>query len=379
VPESCPDLLIAGASARAAAFSAVRGGLVVAAADLFADRDLAAVAEATMIRHWPNEIERWAARYPSSVPFLYTGGLENYPELLDRIGQRRPLTGVAGASLELSRNPETLFELLSGYRVAVAPLRQASDRRDVQWLLKPRRGAGGRGIRRLGSEEEVRSSEEYVQEFVAGTAGSAAFLAMADGRVELIGLCESLRGLDPGANSFAYYGSIVRRDWMSESLERAGCALASVGLRGLFGIDFVRRDDGEAVIVEVNPRFTASMELHELSSGRSLVAEHLEACGALARPLPFIEFPTLRDAVTGKRVVYAPQQLTCHLDQVPSCDEIRSGGYTLADLPHRGVPIDAAMPICTVIARAEDVPTCRKKLTEGENAVLAQCEIDSPR
>ncbi len=278
---SCPDLLIAGASARAATYSALRGGLVVATADLFADRDLSAVADATIVKHWPDEIEPWAARFPSSVPFLYAGGLENHPELLERITKSRRVCGIVGETLLLCRTPETLVEILSAHCVAVAPLREPGETCVGEWLVKPRRGAGGRGIRRFQAGSEIHA-EQYVQKFIPGTAGSAAFLAMSDGNAELIGVCESLHGLNLNANPFAYYGSIVRRDWTNETLERAGSVLAANGLRGLFGVDFIRQNDGTYVIIEINPRFTASMELYELSSGRSLVAEHLEAFGVLA-------------------------------------------------------------------------------------------------
>lgn len=380
MPVSRPNILIAGASARAATFSAIRRGLVVAAADLFADRDLAFVADVTVIKRWPDDIELWASRYPSSVPFVYTGGLENHPDLLRRIGRERLVAGNVGKPLESARTPESLYAILTARNIPVAQLSGSVCSSEVQWLLKPRRGAGGRGVRLLSPGFAANLTEEYLQEFIAGTAGSAAFLVAAGGNVECLGMCESLVGLDPTAHRFAYYGSIVRRDWKSELLEQAGQALAAIGLRGLLGIDFIHTPDGRYVVVEVNPRFTASMELYELSSGRSLVAEHLDAFGALPSRSPSTFSLQGSDAVFGKRIVYAPHDLTCDLVEPPIFREICSGAYVQADLPQREAIVEAATPICTVIAQAEDGETCSLELEKRERAVLAACAaIDSRR
>ncbi|MBW3539720.1 MAG: hypothetical protein KY476_05570, partial [Planctomycetes bacterium] len=58
------SLLIAGASARAAAQSAVRSGWSVTALDLFADRDLAATCEAVRVESYPWGLIAAAAAAP---------------------------------------------------------------------------------------------------------------------------------------------------------------------------------------------------------------------------------------------------------------------------------------------------------------------------
>ncbi len=376
---SRPDILIVGASTRAAAFSAVRTGLRVAAADLFADWDLASVAETAVIENWPADIEGWAEQFAPSVPLVYTGGLENHPVLLDRIARSRQVAGVVGDSLRSVRNPEKLSELMSAHGVPIARLGGTELDRSRRWLVKPRNGGGGRGIRPLTTEATSASSDDYLQEFVDGTAGSAAYLASGDGEVELIGTCESLRGLHPDADPFAYFGSIVRRDWAPTMLEHAGRVLATIGLRGLFGIDFVRRESGECVVLELNPRYTASMELYELSQGRSLVAELLAIfdveIGVGIRQRSHSSAVGPREAVIGKRIVYAPRDLTCHVTPLPTRQAIEACEYDLADIPAPNTSVPARAPICTVIAKAATVAACRMQLEQREQAVLAQCDI----
>ena len=94
------DVLILGASARAAIHSARRAGLTPHAADLFADRDATAYATVRKcdLADYPDGLERLADTFPP-MPWLYTGGLENHPELVDRVAAKRPLWGNCSAVL----------------------------------------------------------------------------------------------------------------------------------------------------------------------------------------------------------------------------------------------------------------------------------------
>src|SRR3954451_2715318 len=84
------EVIVIGASVRAMAFSAIRAGYKVYAIDLFADRDLAAVCPAVKIERYPQDFEAALAGGPQA-PWTYTGALENYPQLIERLGTIRPL------------------------------------------------------------------------------------------------------------------------------------------------------------------------------------------------------------------------------------------------------------------------------------------------
>jgi hypothetical protein len=101
------QLILVGASARAAAFSALRAGLEPYAIDCFADRDLAAVCPAVRIDRYPHDFEPALARAPHA-PWIYTGGLENHPRLVERLARLRPLLGNAGRGLQEARQPTRL-------------------------------------------------------------------------------------------------------------------------------------------------------------------------------------------------------------------------------------------------------------------------------
>src|SRR5437764_13656443 len=98
------SLVIVGASVRAAAQSAIRAGFAPLACDLFADVDLRRICSAVRVNGYPQGLASAAAGYPPA-PWLYTGGLENHPDLVDQIGRDRPLLGVGGDALRGVRDP----------------------------------------------------------------------------------------------------------------------------------------------------------------------------------------------------------------------------------------------------------------------------------
>ena len=143
-------LLIVGASARAAAFSALRAGLRPECADLFADADLRARCPV-----WPVAAEGYprsfldlpALRDPG--PWMYTGGFENRPDLIDALARRRQsLWGNPAGVLRRVRSP---FEVCGALRAAglPCPVAWAGDTPPAEgrWLLKPRHGGAWCAVR----------------------------------------------------------------------------------------------------------------------------------------------------------------------------------------------------------------------------------------
>src|SRR4051794_35137718 len=107
------DLLIFGASARAAAFSALRANLRPWCADLFADADLQARCPVFRLAPggYPQGFVKAAEQGPPG-PWLYTGGLENRPALVRQIAALRPLWGNDEKVLRKVRSPRFLANLL---------------------------------------------------------------------------------------------------------------------------------------------------------------------------------------------------------------------------------------------------------------------------
>jgi predicted ATP-grasp superfamily ATP-dependent carboligase len=374
-------LTIIGASVRAAAQSAARAGFSPYAIDCFADRDLAELCPATRIDNYPRGFWRAMAAAPDA-PWMVTGGLENYPRLIERLAGLRPLWGNPPDVLREVRDPRKLRRILADANLSMPGEPKYGERA----LLKPLRGSAGLGIRGASEREFAHPPRgSHLQKFVEGMPASAAFVA-AGGNAVLLGATRQLLGRDWGHQlPFLYVGSIgplALSDVQSEQIVQLGQVLAQqFRLVGLFGVDLVM--DGERVwTIEVNPRYTASMEILERVTGESFIAMHASACqlnegvGSLWRERP----PSIGKSTSakdsrppgaarcfGKAVVYARQELTIG-NHMPWDDPAVSGQF--ADLPHGGQIIQASHPIVTVFAEGDSTVEVETKLRARADALL---------
>lgn len=374
-------ILILGASTRAAAQSAVRAGLRPICADLFADQDLREIAEVLPITgRYPQALPE-VARLAPDCPWMFTGALENHPEILERISAERPLWGNPADVVRRVRDPIRVSDALSRSGLPTASIRTADDPPDPDgnWLLKPLRGAAGRGIvvwDRQARIARTLGEPHYFQERLRGSSISAVYVAFPD-RTMLAGISRQLTGDGVrGAAPFRYAGSlgpVASNDAVSRQIEQTGRIVADrFGLRGLFGCDFVE-DGKQARLTEVNPRYTASVEIHEYALEVSLIDLHRRACES---------FPGLHGKgnqtealqcrerwIVGKHILYAERDLN-----VPSLDEFvrvddASRVPSLADIPAPGTLVTAGHPICTVLASGPSVRLCEESLAARVQAV----------
>jgi predicted ATP-grasp superfamily ATP-dependent carboligase len=364
------SVLIVGVSTRALAESASRAGYSCQSVDAFGDLDQKSrVSNVGLSRDLGRSYSAAAAvavgrRFPAACA-AYVGDLENHPAAVRRLARGRRLLGNTPATLVRVRNPVTLAEAVrrGGGRVPLTLL--PSQARDgpagVRWLRKPQRGGGGSGVREWEPGAPL-GPHELVQESIEGMLGSAAFVA--DGhRAVLLGMSRGLAG-DPalGAAGHRYCGSLYPFSAEPALLDRmnaiVGAATAAFGLVGLNGIDFVLRD-GEPYVLEINPRYSASMELIERGRGLSVFEAHVAACGG---SLPAFD-PATQPEVLGKAVLYARRAVTVgDSERWLRRDDVR-------DIPFSGERIRRGHPVCTVFARGPDSVTCYARLVEAARAL----------
>ena len=363
------QLLILGVSARAAAFSAIRSEYVPLAADCFRDEDLIAACDCRRIDCYPTGLEAIAAGFPD-CPWLYTGGLENHPRLVGRIEKRRQLLGNPEKVLRRVRDPLSLAEAL---RHGGLPCLDVSatppDSAHGEWLQKPLKSGGGRGIEFVSGTTPDRlqpGGRVYYQRYVAGTACSAVFVA-AEGRAVWLGSTQQLIGTAwTGAKGFEYAGSIGPLDVPARERTRwqaIGNGLADrFELSGLFGVDAVMTDDA-IWVVEVNPRYTASVEVLELACGASLVRLHVRACqrGELPR-----EWPVRPGRRVGKAVVYAEKdgRVPANFGQFVRNVNLHPTRPAVADIPAGGRAFRRGEPLVTVLAEGRSLREVEETLRQ---------------
>ena len=355
------NLLILGASARAAAGSARRIGLHPTCLDLFGDADLPCSSPPIRVdpSDYPDGLARLAEALPP-MPWLYTGAIENRPDLVDRVSARHRLLGNDGATLRAVRDPLALGLAArdAGVEFPNVRLDPAGLPVDGSWLRKPLASGGGRGIRPWRGVGVERRGECYFQERATGLPLSVLFVGQGSTAL-CLGITRQFVG--KGGNRFAYRGSLapwpVDRDTLARVV-RLGDALATRhGLRGLFGVDLVL-GQGHAWPIEVNPRYTASVEVLEWALGRSLLAEHLGAWGMSVdgpshppSPAPFM----------AKAILFASQP-TVWQSGDPWFGDDPWAFPEIADVPHPGTRFHPGEPILSVFAGGDSPRACRKAL-----------------
>jgi predicted ATP-grasp superfamily ATP-dependent carboligase len=337
-------ILVVAVSARMLAQLAVADGYEVIALDRFGDVDLRAIAPGATASS--NDALVALADGIDADAVVYGGGLENRPDLVTRLSRGRELLGTPAELLDAVRDPWAVAAAAHAAGARAPETRSIDELPDPSrgphvWLRKPRRGGGGRGVRRwMGGR--LRPTE-IVQRHVPGLSCSA--VAIADGRrATVLGITEQLHR----APGFGWTGNVTPpRLPEAEQTElhdqlRSVCleVAARFGVRGAFGVDAIW-DGHHAWVLEVNPRPPAALELF----GPGSFEAHVRAVRGVG--LPIAGEPPASRCAKVKLVLFASRDL-----RAPDPGWWPEG--LVRDVPHGGETIRRGEPVCTLISATED-------------------------
>jgi predicted ATP-grasp superfamily ATP-dependent carboligase len=375
-PVPTTRLLIAGASVRAAWQSAQRGGFqAVVLADLFGDVEVLESGAFHRLSSGYAELAEVAAAAGVEA-WMYTGALENHPDRVAAASSHGLLWGNNAECLRAVRDPWRVARALAEAGCAAPELARdaASLPRDGSWLRKPLASAAGLGVRAwTGEADDGRPG--YFQRRLPGVSCGAVFVG-AKGRAWLWGVTEQKIGPAHGApRPFQYAGSHGPRHL--DDAERAAwqaigsCLARHFDLQGLFGVDALVARPGDTpgdapgqnaidsvrvVPVEVNPRYTASVEVLERTSNWNAVTLQCHSCVSGLLPgdpgLPAAEAAGPMACDCSKTIVYASEPRTIDDDfhAWVRCQNERTGVWPrVADIPPRGETIAAGHPVVTLL------------------------------
>lgn len=355
------------------AASAVGSNYQVAALDAFGDVDLEALCECHSVRR--------DFRLPFSAQGLfkasqsltfdavaYTANLENHPQVVGDFARRRKVFGNPPEVLARVRHWPILFSVLEkeGFRTPATLYSGEAGSPDSRrkWLVKPVRGGGGQHITFWRNGQRIKRGF-MLQEYVPGVACSASFVANGQKAV-VIGLTEQLVGrTEFGGRGFCYCGNILPMDAglanapeVLDQVQRIASLLTlEFGLVGVNGMDFILTD-GQVCPTEINPRYSASMELIERAYGLPIFDLHMRAVLQGELPdfsLPDIGWPAKR--TFGKAILYAGKDSRALDTQSWLTRGIR-------DVPHPGERIARGKPVCTVLADGDTRNGCFSRLVD---------------
>jgi len=349
------SLIVVGGSVRAAVGSAIRAGLTPYACDAFGDRDLTAACVSTVAVPYPAGIVKGVREFPR-CEWMYTGGLENHPQLVARLAADRPLLGNGPAVLKRVRSIELLRDAMARAGFTMPEMRSVTDQppRDGSWLVKRRHSTGGLHVQPWMEATRVSKPRQwYLQRRVVGRAIGVSFVGNGS-QAAMIGVSQSMV-LDGGSGgaSFLYAGSIAPVELsptLNASLRQLGDTLAGeFQLVGLFGVDAMVDEEDRLWVLEVNPRYTASIELFERAMGIRAVTWHVDACRN--RRLPN-DSSAVTNNMVGKMVAYATERRVITAAEVERWESVNRGEVwpRIADIPQIGSIVEQGQPIATVFA-----------------------------
>ena len=380
-------ILVVGLSTRAIAESAVRGGHRVITLDYFGDRDQRALVENySLLRDFGLPFSTQglfqATRKLKYDAVVYVSNFENHPNVVGKLGEESVLLGNGEDVLRQVRDWRILRDFCPKedipFPVTLLPGEEKEADPGVRWLRKPHLGGGGHGIMTWAGEPVEKT--HVLQAYLDGRPVSIAFAA--DGQTGvIIGLTEQLIGTkELGDKEFMWCGNILplkidplEKAAFIETLEKIVDRLTQgFGLRGVNGLDFVVMDGPDGMprpfLVEVNPRYTASMELLERGYGLNVFSIHMEAMGGRLPDFSLAEH--LTGGYLGKGIVFARKTL-----MMPE-----TAGWTECgrrDIPFPGDRIEAGRPVCTVLAEGMEREICLKNLLGGVDAVRREIGDES--
>jgi len=372
-------VILAGASCRALAQSFVRGGYSPICFDLFADADLSAFArvKAIGLPEWPLAILPHLKTL-QGIPFVFTGGLENHPAFLEKITKSHPFWGNIPTVYQSLRDPFFLSRKLNSLGIGFPDVISTDEKipGDKEWLLKPFGSSGGLGIlqhqKALGipGENSKWPHGYYAQKFIPGEDISISFLLTQTGPMLLM-ISRGIPIRDQlGALGMSYVGNHLEENKLAGNMwhhippvliQNLGTFLWSEGLRGLVGVDGRIDDRGQFFLLEINPRYTASMELGEMSRGISFAKLHADCFekppnwNVPTDPIPVSgNLPNPDNCPRTKAILYARSEIWFSTDirwpeKFKFLEEKHNIG--LFDLPIPGTFVAKGAPILTIIEK----------------------------
>ena len=401
-------LALVGGSVRSAAADAKRAGYRLIAIDRFGDQDLLELSD-----HWIfyDDQNQWIERLRKLplAPLVPVGGFQS-PETVRFNADSAYLLG---DRLIAYPNPSILQSLNCPVRLANAaqqcgitfpqtrsidftlgaqPASRSFDDPSYDpcpdlwggksWLLKPIQHSGGAGIRFADHLRPGDEATHYLQERLSGVPLGVNYIAWRDAGGLKVKLLGAFRGLNfrHDEHPFLYGGSLGPVRLLPSTLERMsriGHTIArEFSLVGVFNVDLIMRPNESLALLEVNPRYSASMELLHGSNGNhialdrtSLIDWHLAAHQGDTRLGAEVErwlVGNLQETTMSygcKRVVYCgnwePHIVWKRLER--GSDLARKDSRThlelkICDLPCNESSIVPGGPLCTVLVRNAKSP-----------------------
>jgi len=343
-------VLVAGFATRHVVCSARKAGYEVHAIDAFCDQDL----------HWntktckifedldslPGQIEE-SCREVSPDILVVTSGAED-------IAVSKKISGNCREKAGIFTDKKSIQDFFEENSIRVPSVPAAGV---YPAMLKPCKGAGGWRNTIVNSPEEENDfcslwpETPYIrQEVVEGTPCSVSCIA-SGGKAKAISVnLQYLRG-GSGERAFGFAGAATpfESEKKADLIREAERIASLTGCTGSVGIDFILAGE-EIYAIEVNPRFQATLDIIEMSTGFNIFEAHINACSGI---LP--ETTPKSKKVVARSIIFADRDL-----QVK--DDLKKLYPKVADIPWKGEEIEEGSAIISVYGEGSSLPKAETSL-----------------
>jgi predicted ATP-grasp superfamily ATP-dependent carboligase len=361
------SLLLIGLHTRPAVFSSKALGYYTISVDYFGDVDVVEAADLSKsIRHQKafKSSERISEGYSGDKLIDLAADFDADRTIVTcSINMDRQVTGNSPEKVVKLKDKEKQLKKVRRLGVKVPEFEVVTDREDAvevtrnmgfPCVLKPVRGAGGRGVMLLQEEEDIPEFEEkhMIQEFISERPISTSTLSTKKEAI-MLSTSEQLLGHSlVGQKDFVYCGNIVpfsiRGRGFDELSEISTKIARTFGVVGWNGIDFILGD--EPVFIEINPRFQGTFGCIEKAYNINLLDAHIRACeGELIRQ-------PVASQTAVRMTLFAKERCVVKKD-------IRK---IAVDVPLKNSIVEEGEPITTVLSsgeKEEALRACRNLVT----------------
>jgi len=340
-------VLIFAQSGRFLAQSATQAGYRAWVADCFGDQETRSFAE------------RWQQLAPLSelsaddvlnifskltqgeeCMLICGSGIESLFSILDELPDNIRLIGNSFETLHTLKTPQLFFETLNKLQLPYPDTVFSPPTDNNQWLVKSASGLGGQHIQYLNKSTPV--IDQYFQRYIDGLSGSV--LLLANGKqAQMMSINQQI--LATNQHQPFQLGSIETPWLISDHHRHAlNSAISKITLEtsllGLNSLDFIISAQDELLLLEVNPRPSASAEL--IHNQATLFQHHMNACRGLLPSSPLTQVPERRSLhyIYARHDVMIPDDMSWPLE----CH----------DRPNSGTLILRGEPICTLLIRLKE-------------------------
>ncbi len=367
-------IVVVANSARLLAEIGRADGFEVIALDMFGDRDTRAAASAWYDLRDGSGLRFDAGRLLGTLQTIASrrvrgwvagSGFEANLALLQAGAEVLPLLGNPPGLVARVRDPGHFHARLSALGITHPETRVEPPADASGWLFKDAHACGGWHVRAAAMAPARAGAGAYYQREVRGTPMSV--LLLADGRRwRALGYARQI--VRPiGRHRHVFHGSVgpvmlpaVVRAQVDAMIDKL---VPEFGLRGLNGLDFMLVGE-RALVLELNPRPTASLALFDRVIPGGVLRAHADVCQGA--PLPAFGAAEEHEGVRASEIVYASRS---GVASRAFCDWL--GGQSWSrDRPLPGTPHGAGEPLCSVLASAESSAAAEARLKRRRLAVL---------